>query len=268
LKKALLLLIVLPALVFTAKAQLGYNYHQYSMGFGVGTVKATTDVPYSTYGPAVNFNASYNLTPHTAFSLVYEFGLLTGGYSDFYREGIKAFKTTDANYAANTLLVTKAYGIIDPYYRDYANRYQSISIQGTVLFGEFLDYESGSGFGGFLKRAFSNVYVGTGIGMVYNSISDINRISPDSSYYYGGANHSNNIMIPVKLGYQYKIYNAYDEPFIAIEAGYQMNYVFGYGLDGYSDPIFTNRNYETYGGYHIGIKFNFGNVTSYRKATH
>ncbi|MEO6521811.1 MAG: hypothetical protein ABIN91_09035 [Mucilaginibacter sp.] len=263
-KKALLLLIVLPALVFTTKAQVGYNYHQYSMGFGVSTLKPTTDVPFSSYNPAINFNASYNMSPFTTFSLVYEFGLLTGGYSDYYREASKAITGTSVADLITLAGISKTYAAFDPYYRDYANRFQSASLQATVQFGEFLDYENG----GFISRALSNVYVGTGLGIVYNNITAINRVNPDSTYSYGGADHSTNIMIPVKVGYQYKFYNAYDEPSVMLEAGYQMNYVFGYGLDGYSDPIFTFRNYEQYGGWHIGIKFNFGNITSYRKATH
>lgn len=263
-KKALLLLIVLPALVFTAKAQIGYNYHQYSLGFGVSTLKPTTDVPYSSSNPAVNFNASYNLTPHTAFSFVYEFGLLTGGYSDYFREASKGLSVTDANYLTNILGITKAYAALDPYYRDYGNRFQSFSVQATMQLGEILDYESG----GLIPRVLSNVYVGAGVGMVYNNITSINRISPDSTYSYGGSDHSNNVMVPVKAGYRYSFYNAYDMPFITLEAGYQINYVFGYGLDGYSDPIFTTRNFEKFQGWNFGIKFHFGNITSYRKALH
>lgn len=251
-------------MAFTAKAQLGYNYHQYSLGLGVSTLKPTTDVPYSSYNPAVNFNASYNLTSHTAFSFVYEFGLLTGGYSDYYRSAAKGITGTSAADILTLAGITKAYAAIDPYYRDYANRFQSFTVQGTVQFGEFLDYENG----GLISRILSNVYVGTGIGMVYNNITSINRINPDSTYAYGGSDHTNNVMVPVKAGYSYRFYNAYDEPFIQLEAGYQVNYVFGYGLDGYSDPIFTSRSFEKFGGWHFGIKFNIGNVTSDRKATH
>lgn len=103
---------------------------------------------------------------------------------------------------------------------------------------------------------------------MYNNIVSINRTSTDGTYIYGGKDHSNNILIPARVGYQYKFYNAYDEPYITVEAGYQKNFVFGYGLDGYSDPTFTFRNYETFGGFNIGIKFNFGDVNSYRKAIH
>ena len=263
-KKALLLLIVLPALVFTAKAQLGYNYAQYSLGFGVSTVKATTDVPYSVYNPAVNFNATYNYTPYTSFSLVYEFGRLSGGYSEFYNDAAKGLNATDANYATALLAIPLAYQKIDPYFRYYNNQFQSISVHGDVQLGEFIDYDNGSLFKKFIR----NISVGTGIGMVYNNITQVNRYNADTTYAYGGTDHSNNVIIPVRVGYQLKIYNAYDEPFMLLEAGYQMTYVFGYGLDGYSDPEFTSRKYEQYGGYSIGVKFNFGNVTSYRKAIH
>lgn len=263
-KKAILLLFILPALVYTAKAQIGYNYAQYSLGFGFNYVKAKTDVPYSAGNPAFNFNASYNVSPYTSFTIQYEFGLLTGGYSDYFSANTKGLNATDTSYATSLKKVYTAYQKMDPYFRYYANRYQSISIHGDVQLGEFIDYDDGS----LLNKTIRNIYVGTGIGMVYNNITQINRISPDSTYAYGGSDHSNNVLIPVRVGYQLKLYNAYDEPSVLIELGYQMNYVFGYGLDGYSDPIFTTRNFEQYGGYHIGVKFNFGSVTSYRKAVH
>jgi hypothetical protein len=250
---------MMSALVYTAKAQLGYNYAQYSMGFGLNYVKATTDVPSQTSHPAYNFNINYNFTPFTIFSLEYEFGRLSGGYGDYYDNASKG--VTDPTKLAD---IYTAYGKIDPYYRYYYNNYQSINLHADVQLGEFIDYSDG----GLITNIAKNIYVGTGIGMVYNNIAAINRISPDSTYSYGGSDHSNNVFIPVRIGYQLKLYNDYDEPSILVDLGYQMNYVFGYGLDGYSDPIFTTRNYETYGGFHIGVKFNFGSVTSYSKAIH
>jgi len=250
---------MLPAMVYTAKAQLGYNYSEYSLGFGISSVKATTDVPTQTTHPAYNFNASYNYTPYTVFTLEYEFGRLSGGYGDYYNDASKG--VTDATALAN---IATDYAKIDPYLRYYYNNFQSIAIHADVQLGEFIDYSDD----GFITGIAKNIYIGTGIGMVYNNITSINRISPDSTYAYGGADHSNNVMIPIRFGYQFKFYNAYDEPSVLAEIGYQMNYVFGYGLDGYSDPLFTTRNYEQYGGFHIGLKFNFGNVTSYRKSVH
>ncbi|RKR81382.1 hypothetical protein BDD43_1528 [Mucilaginibacter gracilis] len=264
-KKAILVLIALPALVFTAKAQLGYNFAQYSLGAGYSYVSPTTDVPYPAHGPAVNFNITFNSTPYTNFSIVYEFGQLTGGYSNFYTDAVKNLDSKNSSYATVIAALPAAYeATVDPYRRYFTNNYQSISLHGDVQLGEFLDYENG----GFLNKVLRNVYVGTGIGMIYNNIVQINRYNNDSTRVYGVIDKSNNVFIPVRLGYQFKIYNAYDEPFILVETGYQMNYVFGYGLDGYADPDFTSRNFERFGGFHIGLKFNFGNVTSYRKPIH
>lgn len=264
-KKALLLLIVLQALVLTSKAQLGYGYAQYSMGFGFAYNSPKTDVPYPVYNPAVNLNASFNLTPYTRFSIEYEFGQLAAGYSYFYSDAAKKLDASSKTYATDLAAIPIAYAAAyDPYYRYYNNHYQSIAVHADIQLGEIMDYDNGS----LLNRVIRNIYVGTGIGMVYNSINNNNRYNTDTTYVYGGTDHSNNVMIPVRVGYQLKLYNAYDEPFILLEAGYQMNYVFGYGLDGYSDPLFTSRNFERYGGFNVGIKFNFGNVISYRKAIH
>lgn len=256
-KKALIILLIVQAVAYTAKAQLGYNYAQYSLGFGSSYQSAKTDVPYSASNPSLYLNASYNFTPYINFTLQYEFGTLSGGYGD-YRSGKKS-NTTDT-------ATSNAYLILDPYGRSYLNNFQSITLHADIQLGEFTDLSEDH----FYTKALKNIYVGTGIGMVYNNIdsTNINRISPDKTYSYGGSNHSSNVMIPVRLGYQFKIYNAYDEPYILVDLGYHMNYVFGYGLDGYSDPLFTVRSFEKYSGFHIGVKFNFGNVISYRKALH
>jgi hypothetical protein len=264
LKKAVLLLLLLTASVFTTKAQIGYGYSQYSLGFGFSYMKPTTDVPYSNYGPAVNITGSYNLTPYTSFTLEAETGVISGGYSSYYTDIAKKLSATDKNYGTELAAIPIAYGLLDPYYRSYTNHYQMYSIHGDVQLGEFIDYDSGS----LLMRTIRNIYLGTGIGMLYNNMSNVNRYNTDSTYYYGGSDHTNNVFIQVRAGYQLKYYNAYDEPFILLEVGYQVNYIFGYGLDGYSDPLFTFRNFEKTSGWHIGIKFNFGDVISYRKPIH
>ncbi len=264
LKKALVILLIVQAAAFTAKAQLGYNYAQYSIGFGSSYVKAKTDVPYPVSHPAYYLNTSYNLSPYINFTLQYEFGRLSGGFSDYYVNGLKKLNPRDTNYSKNVLALSTTYLAADPYGRSYYNDYQSIHLHADVQLGELLDLNEDH----IYTKALKNIYVGTGIGMVYNNISAINRLSADSSYSYGGSDHSTNVLIPVRIGYQFKIYNSYDEPSILVDLGYQMNYVFGFGLDGYSDPLFTTRSYERFGGFHIGVKFNFGNVISYRKALH
>jgi len=265
LKKALLFLFALQVFTYTAKAQLGYNFHQYSLGFGAGSMFATTDVPYHVQHPSFNLNFGYNLTPFTSFTFDFQFGKLSGGYDNYYKDAVKNLNAFNATDAAVISLLPTAYALsVDPYLRSYTNNYQTYMIHGDVQFGEFLDYENGN----WIVQAMKNFYVGTGIGIIYNNISSIRRYNADTTYVYGGADHSNNIVIPMRVGYKVKLYNAYDEPSVELELGYQRNMVFGYGLDGYSDPIFTTRNYEVFEGIQVGVKFNFGNVTSYRKQIH
>jgi hypothetical protein len=112
------------------------------------------------------------------------------------------------------------------------------------------------------------IYVGTGVGIIFNSITDNHsRLSPDSSYYIGGLDKSQNVVIPVRAGYQYKFYNSYDEPSVILELGYQYNFVLGYGLDGFADPNVVTK-VPTFSGFNFSLKFNFGSVTSWRKSLH
>jgi len=227
---------------------------------------ATTDVPYQVQHPSANLNFGYNLTPFTSFTFDFSFGSLSGGYDNFYYDETTTrrflfFKTTPIDGPTAQALYPLVY---DQYYRSYRNHYQSYVVHADMQFGEFLDYESGN----WMVKSMKNFYVGAGIGIIYNNIASIRRYNADSTYVYGGTDHSNNIILPIRFGYRVKLYNAYNEPSVEMELGYQKNFVFGYGLDGYSDPIFTSRSYEVFEGLQVGVKFNFGNVTSYRKEIH
>jgi hypothetical protein len=88
-----------------------------------------------------------------------------------------------------------------------------------------------------------------------------------STYVFPGSNASINLTVPFRFGYEFKIYNDYEEPYMAIDLGYVHNMVFGEGLDGYDDPSakFKNNATNQYRQIVVGVKFSFGNVTSYNK---
>jgi hypothetical protein len=222
----LTLLICLSALI--SKAQVGYDYGQYDLGVSVGFNQFYGDVSTSKSTKAINLNFNYNQTPYVNYIFEFQAGTLAGGDSTKDLLG-RQFK---ANYTY------------------YAFRVQ---LQG----GEIIDY-SQSKFMNVLK----NFYVGAGIGVVYDNITNVNRYSillP--GFYTPGEDKSNQLFIPARIGYELKIYNKYQRPDFKIDVGYQFNYIFGDQLDGLKGGNHT----DLYAQFTVGIKFSIGGVTSYRK---
>ncbi|MBW4888224.1 hypothetical protein KXQ82_00790 [Mucilaginibacter sp. HMF5004] len=264
-KKALIILLLVQASIFTANAQIGYNYAQWSLGTGISYLKGSTNVQSESSHPAFNFNLGYNVSPYISVTLDYQFGKLSGGYNEYYPKAVAALDITDPNYATMFQLLTKTYDLLDPYHLSYTNNFQKLNIYADVQLGEFMDYAND----GIINKILKNIYVGSGVGLVFNSISDNNdRLSPDGTYYIGGSDNSQDVVIPLRVGYQHKIFNNYDMPSVLIEVGYQRNWVLGYGLDGYADPLVVKKTFEQFGGFNIGVKFNFGSITSYRRPIH
>jgi len=248
---------------FTAKAQLGYNYSQYSAGLGIDYLKGSSSVPYQLSYPAFHFSFGYNVSPYINFSLEYQFGTLSGGFDDFYSKAVAALDPKSATYLADLSAIPTNYQKTDPYELNYTNHFQMLNLHADVSVGEVIELPD-DGIGSYFK----DLYLGTGVGMLFNNISDNHaRLTPDSTYYIGGSDKSQNIVIPARIGYQYKFYNSYDIPSVILEVGYQHNFVLGYGMDGYADPVVV-KSLESYSGFHFTLKFNFGSITSYRRSYH
>ncbi|MDB5011520.1 MAG: hypothetical protein JWQ06_2309, partial [Mucilaginibacter sp.] len=96
-----------------------------------------------------------------------------------------------------------------------------------------------------------------------NHLTKVNRNSillP--GFYTPGMNNSNEILIPARIGYEFKVFNEYNESNFKIDIGYQYNFILGDGLDGYT---VGNKN-DGYSQFTLGIKFAIGSaITSYRK---
>jgi len=265
LKKFLFILLLVQAVIFNSKAQIGFNYAQWSLGTGISYLSGNTGVLYQKSHPSYNFNLSYNVSPYIGVTLDYQFGKLSGGFNEYYPGAVAAVDVTNPKYDSLVTAIKTTYQKQDYYLRSYTNNYQMLSVNVNVQLGEFMDYASD----GFFNKALKNVYIGSGVGLVFNSISDNNdRLSPDSTYYIGGSDNSQNVVIPLRVGYQFKIYNNYDMPSVLIELSYQHNWVLGYGLDGYADPVVITKRFEQFAGFHVGVKFNFGSITSYRRPIH
>ncbi len=212
-----------------AKAQLGYNYAQYDLGFAGALNYAYTDAETVKGTPAVHLNFTYNHTPFLNYIAEVQLGRLAGGDSVQTLSG-----------------------------RQFKNNYTAVSFRAQIQAGEFLNYE-----GRTIFNALKNIYLSSGVGVMYNNMSVINRTSlyvPD--FVSTGRNNSSEVFIPVKVGYEFKVFNSYDEPAIKIDLGYQYNYVLGDQLDG----IKAGTRKDVYTQFVVGVKFAIGGFTSYRKA--
>ncbi|HVV54371.1 MAG TPA: hypothetical protein VHC47_03550 [Mucilaginibacter sp.] len=248
--KKLLSLFVFAIAAVAASAQEGYNYKEFAIGLDVSYDRGYTNIQRQDDKIGESINFIYNYSPYIPVTAELQFGNLGGG------------------------------GLIpsrDKYGRQYVNHFEGLIIHGDFMMGEVIDY-SESGVLNILK----NFYFGSGGGIIFNN-NTVQRTNiyygeklsngetaPNygpSTYVFPGQNSSVNFTIPLRFGYEFKIYNGYEEPYIAIDIGYIHNLVFGEGLDGYDDPsnVFKNNATNQYRQIVVGVKFSFGNITSYNK---
>lgn len=225
--KATLITLIVFCTVFIAKAQIGYDYSKYDAGVAIGFNKAYADVKSQTTTETVHLNFTFNQTPFTNFVFEAQLGRLAG---------------------ADSLKMPKG--------REFKSTLTSFVFRGQVQFGEFLDY-SRSPF----MNALKNFYVSAGIGYESTHITFIQRFS-NQGLVTGGELNTQEPFIPLRIGYEFKLFNKYQQPSVKFDLGYEYNQILGDGLDGFKSGL----NNDAYAQYTIGIKFAIGgNVTSYRK---
>jgi hypothetical protein len=214
--------------ISTVKAQSGNDFKQYDLGLGLDFNSAYTDAQtiVSTKSGRLSFN--YNFTPFVNYVVEVQTGDLKGG---------SALTTTTG--------------------REFTNSFNSVILRGQLQAGEVIDYSQGG-----LANAFKNLYISSGIGFVINHIKEINRYSVQTpGYYTDGENDSNQLLIPARIGYEFKFYNKYGEPGFKIDMGYQYNFILGDSLDGFT----AGKQKDSYAQFGIGIKFAIGGTATYRK---
>ncbi|MDP9048586.1 MAG: hypothetical protein M3N14_10640 [Bacteroidota bacterium] len=211
-----------------AKAQLGYNYSQYDIGFAAGFNQANTDAETKKSTPSVHFNLTFNQTPYTNFVFEAQLGRLAGG---------------DSLKATNGL--------------QFNNDFSAFIFRGQLQAGEFIDYSNNR-----IYNAIKNVYASAGVGYVINRITSVSRNTSKIGNYIGGDNSSQEFFIPVRIGYEFKLFNMYNQPSVKVDLGYGYNFVLGDNLDG----VIAGKHNDAYSQFTIGVKFAIGNgTTSYRK---
>jgi hypothetical protein len=215
----------------SAKAQLGFEYAQYDLGFGGAASRvAGSDAETIKITPTAHVNFNYNITPFINYVIEAQAGTLKGGSA------------------------------ADKSKRYFENQFAAVMFRGQIQAGELFDY-SESGF----KNGLKNFYVSTGIGFVVNKLNVDNnlRVPDETGFYTPGRDHSTQLLIPTRIGYEFKVFNKYNQPSFKVDIGYQLNYILGDALDGFETGKSKNDVYDQVS---IGIKFAIGGITSYRKS--
>jgi len=223
-----------------AKAQIGYNYSQYDLGASgmLSMPSGSFAKPLKRYGAQLHF--TYNYSPYINYIAEVQVGSLAGG--------------------SNSDLPEESFS--------YANDYTAVSFRAQLQMGEILDY-SRSRFINFFK----NLYVSSGVGVIYTSAKDfdvttdenLDDTDPSIPITYvevNASNKSSSIFIPLKTGYELKLFNSYNEPWAKIDLGYQYNVVMSHTFDGLS----LNSGNNNWSQFVVGVKFALGGITSYRKS--
>jgi hypothetical protein len=215
------------------------NYFKMSLGFGGGINKSYTDVYKGSFGHTAYGVFDYYLTPFVSVGLEGQYGIVQGGDIE-----------------------------TDLHNRQFVNKYTAISANVKLMLGELVDYDRNE----FLYNI-RGLYLGFGIGVINNKITDIVRYKPiwaaiDPGYGpFPGKDKSLNLSAPINLGFNYYINDGYGYMRYVININAQSNFTFGEGLDGYNDASTKFKNYspDVYNTYTIGFKYLFGNIDVYHK---
>lgn len=222
-------------------AQSGFNYHELGFATGLSYERGYTNITrqYSQFGG--NFGIIYFFNPFFPVEAEFQRGELAGGGH----------------------LPSQ-----DPYGRQYQNKYSAIILHGDIMLGTAIDYEDS-----WILNILKNFYSGIGVGIILNH-DTVTRYSiyappyPQPGYYkFPGTDNSINLTIPLRFGYEFKIYNELNEPRFLIDVTYIHSIIIGEGLDGYNDPAskFKNNAPDQYRQINLTVKFCVGNVVSYNK---
>jgi hypothetical protein len=227
---------------YNGRAQENLNFAKYGIGFSASLSRPYADTKKADQTQSYAITANYFYTPYVPIGLEFQLGTLSGG-----------------GRTAN----------LDAYGRIYKNDYKAILLHMDVQLGELISYRR-SGILDILK----NFYAGSGVGVISNSMTDIQRTNLilqngaiGATHGLEGEDNSLNLVIPIRFGYEFKIYNIYGQPNIRLDIGYQHNVTFSEGLDGYNDSQlkFKNNAYDQYGQITIGLKLNFAGQDTYDK---
>lgn len=230
--KRVSLLTLLLAITLSAAAQS--NFYKFSIGGGAGITQSFTEVQKHDFGLAGYGTIDYLLTPFISIGLEGQKGQVNSG----------DYRT-------------------DPKNRQSVNSYTAISVNGKIALGEFVDYRHGG-----LSRTLRGLYIGSGMGIIKNSVSAIRwtKDEPDAAP-QPGDNASSEVYFPMNLGINFYFADREDFYRYVLNFNYQANVTLGEGLDGYDDTrtTFKSGKPDIYTLFSVGVKYNFGKMGLSRK---
>ena len=225
--KTTIFTLLICSVAMVSKAQIGYDYAQYDIGFGGNVNRVYGDAETIKNTPSGYVNLTYNYTPYVNYIVELQGGILEGG-------------TVESKSG-----------------RYFRNVYKAAIFRGQLQAGEFINYADSK-----IMNALKNFYLSAGFGYLINDIRSINRNSSVvSGYTTPGEDKTNEFFIPARIGYEFKVFNQYDEPSFKVDIGAQYNYDFGDNMDGFK----AGNNKDRFVQYGVALKFALGGVTSYRK---
>jgi hypothetical protein len=212
-----------------ARAQLGYDFSRYEIGAAAGFNSVSGNAQTQTTTPSFHLNVTYNTSPYVNLVFEVQMGQLAGGDS-----------------------LTTSTG------RQFTADLTAFQLREQLQLGEILDYTRSP-----FNNALKNLYFSTGLGLAVSHITGINRYSIKTpGEYTGGVLNSQEPFIPFRIGYEFKVFNKYQQPAFKIDLGYEYNQVLSDNLDGFA----VGNHLDAYSQFTIGFKFAFGgNIISYRK---
>jgi len=228
--KTTFLVLIFTSFVTLCKAQIGYDYAQYDFGFGLNANQVYGDAETLKTTGTAHVNFTFNQTPYVNYVFEVQKGKLEGG----------SIESLSGRY--------------------FKNNFTAVIFRGQLQAGEFIDY-SRSG----LMNGLKNLYISAGLGYAINNMDEINRVSKQlDGFTTGGEDKSNELYIPVRIGYEFKVFNKYDQPSFKIDLAYSLGLDLTDNMDGFTSGISKDKLVQ----FSLGLKFAIGSVTSYRKQIH
>lgn len=209
------------------------NFYKLSVGAGAGATIGFGDLRKQVIAPAVYGTGEFYFTPFVSIGLEGQMGRIKGG-------------DTSENFA------------------NFNNKYKAGILQARLAAGAFMNHTYRRTT---LKRLVRGIYVGTGIGLLRNNITERfpeTNINPTINQ---GKRLSWDAFVPLTAGIEYGISekNGYER--FVINLNSQTNFTFGEGMDGFDqNPLFVrNSSRDIYTFTSIGIKYKFGPVGYFKR---
>lgn len=240
-------------LFVSVKAFSQANFYRIGIGVNAGLTTAYTGLTYgmSPVTGLVGFNPKKELATNKS--------KVMGGSLDYY--------FTPFIYGGVSYNMVQLKDGTDKHNRAFVSDFSAIELRGNVAVGQFIDFS----YSPFLY-AIRNVNAGLGIGFISgkNNVADYvpGSTAADLSPFprrthqddLGKSEFSSVLALPVSIGYNLNLYNAYQEVKFVVGFQYKMVFTTSDDIDGFSDDpnIFQNNAKDAYTTFGVSLKYLFG----------